>query len=89
MKIQILGRGCPKCKKLEENTEDALEQMEENAEEAAEGLEDIEVEKVYDLQEASKMGLMSAPGLAIDGDLKKQGSVLKPAEIREVIQQEA
>ncbi|QKQ98240.1 thioredoxin family protein [Candidatus Nanohaloarchaea archaeon] len=89
MKIQILGRGCPKCKKLEKNAENALEQMKENAEEASEGLENVEIEKVYDLQEASKMGLMSAPGLAIDGELKKQGSVLKPDEIREVIQQEA
>ncbi|MDY6778426.1 MAG: thioredoxin family protein [Candidatus Nanohaloarchaea archaeon] len=78
MKIQILGRGCPECQKLEENTEKALEDLSG----------DIEIEKVYDLQEASKMGMMSAPGLAIDGELKKQGSVLKPGEIREVIEDE-
>lgn len=76
MKIQILGRGCPKCKKLEENTEKAVEDLEE----------DIEIEKVYDIEEASKMGMMSAPGFAVDGELKKQGSVLKPEEIREVIE---
>lgn len=78
MKVQILGRGCPKCKKLEENTEKAVEDLEE----------DIEVEKVYDIEEASKMGMMSAPGFAVDGELKKQGSVLKPEEIREVIEDE-
>lgn len=78
MKVQILGRGCPKCKKLEENTEKAVEDLEE----------DIEIKKVYDIEEASKMGMMSAPGFAVDGELKKQGSVLKPEEIREVIEDE-
>jgi small redox-active disulfide protein 2 len=76
MKVQILGRGCPKCKKLEENTEKAVEDLEE----------DIEIEKIYDIEEASKMGMMSAPGFAVDGKLKKQGSVLKPEEIRAVIE---
>ena len=76
MKVQILGRGCPKCKKLEENTNKAVEGLEE----------DIEIEKVYDIEEASKMGMMSAPGFAVDGELEKQGSVLKPGEIREVIE---
>lgn len=76
MKIQILGKGCPKCQKLEENTRKAVEDLKE----------DIEVEKVYDIQEASKMGMMSAPGLAIDDELKAQGSVLKPEEIKEIIE---
>lgn len=79
MKVQILGRGCPKCKKLEENTNKAVEYLEK----------EIEIEKVYDIEEASKMGMMSAPGLAIDGKLKKQGSVLKPEEIKEVITNES
>lgn len=78
MKIQILGRGCPKCQKLEENTRKAVEGLEA----------DIEVEKVYDIEEASKMGMMSAPGLAIDDELKAQGSVLKPEEIKDVIEEE-
>lgn len=78
MKVQILGRGCPKCKKLEENTNKAVEDLEE----------DIEIEKVYDIEEASKMGMMSAPGFGVDGELKKQGSVLKPEEIKEVIEDE-
>lgn len=79
MKVQILGKGCPKCQKLEENTRQVSEDLEA----------DVEIEKVYDISEASKMGMMSAPGLAIDGELKKQGSVLKPEEIKEVIEQEA
>ncbi|MFB6115862.1 MAG: thioredoxin family protein [Candidatus Nanohalobium sp.] len=78
MKVQILGKGCPKCKKLEENTNEAIDGLDK----------DIEVEKVYDIEEASKMGMMSAPGFAVDGELKKQGSVLKPEEIREVIEDE-
>ncbi|MDY6771305.1 MAG: thioredoxin family protein [Candidatus Nanohaloarchaea archaeon] len=88
MKVQILGRGCPKCKKLEENTRDMLEQMEEEEDPPLDP-DDIKIEKIYDLQKASSMGMMSAPGLAIDGELKKQGNVLNPGEIREVIEDEA
>lgn len=79
MKIQVLGKGCPKCQKLEKNAEEAIE----------ESGKEIELEKVYDIQEASKMGMMSAPGLAVDGELKAQGSVLKPGEIAEIIEEEA
>ena len=78
MKIQILGKGCPKCQKLEENAEQAIEGVDQ----------DIEIEKVYDIEEASKMGMMSAPGFAVGGELKSQGSVLKPDEIKQIIREE-
>lgn len=76
MKIQVLGKGCPKCQKLEENVREAISQVDS----------DIALEKVYDIQKASKMGMMSAPGLAVDGELKRQGQVLEPGEIVEIIE---
>ena len=76
MKIQVLGKGCPNCKKLEENAKKATKDKE------------IEVEKVYDLAEASKMGMTKAPGLAIDGKLKVQGRIPSPEEIRELVEDE-
>ena len=71
MKIQILGAGCAKCKQLTANAEEALKQM---------GLEDG-VEKVTEIAEIMKFGVMMTPALAIDGQVKSVGKVLTPAEI--------
>jgi len=74
-KIQILGTGCPKCKKLAEN-----------AEAAAEGLEPgFEVEKVTNINEIMKFGVMMTPALAVDGEVKVVGKVPSPDEIRKML----
>ena len=57
MKIQILGSGCPTCKKLYELTQEAVKQLNLN-----EG-----VEYVTDISKIIEMGLMQSPVLAIDG----------------------
>ena len=57
MKIQVLGSGCPTCKKLFELTKQAIEEL---------GLK-IEVEYITDIQRIVEMGVMSSPVLAIDG----------------------
>jgi small redox-active disulfide protein 2 len=57
MKIQVLGAGCPTCKKLFEITKQAVKEM---------GLAD-EVEYVTDMQQIVNMGLMSSPVLAVNG----------------------
>ncbi len=70
-KVQILGTGCAKCQKLTENTQ-----------EAAKGLGiDIELVKVTDMVEIMKFGVMSTPGLVVDGKVVASGKLLKPAEI--------
>ncbi|MCA9758498.1 MAG: TM0996/MTH895 family glutaredoxin-like protein [Candidatus Eisenbacteria bacterium] len=71
MKIQILGTGCPKCKKLAENAETAAKTL---------GIE-YELVKVTDINEIVQMGAMMTPGLAIDGQLKSSGKLLSPDEI--------
>lgn len=64
-KLQVLGAGCPKCKK-----------MAENAEAAAKGLGiEYELEKVTDIDEIVKMGVMMTPALAVDGEIKVTGKV--------------
>jgi len=73
--IQILGTGCPKCKKLAENAEAAAREL---------GIE-YELEKVTDINEIARMGAMMTPGLAIDGQLKSSGKVLSPAEIQALL----
>ncbi|MEJ2647407.1 MAG: thioredoxin family protein [Sedimentisphaerales bacterium] len=74
-KIQILGTGCPKCKKLAEN-----------AQEATEGIEgEFEIQKVTEINEIMKYGVMMTPALAIDGQVKVTGKVPSPDEIKEML----
>jgi len=75
MRIQILGTGCPKCKKLAENTEAAAKAM---------GIE-YAIEKVTDINEIMKFGVMITPALAIDGQVKVVGKVPSPDEIRKML----
>jgi len=76
MKIQILGTGCPKCKKLTENAQAAIE---------ASGVE-AEIEKVTDINEIMGFGVMMTPALALDGEVKSTGKVLGVAEIQKLIE---
>jgi len=57
MKIQVLGSGCPTCKKLFELTKQAVEELDLKT----------EVEYITDIQKIVEMGVMSSPVLAIDG----------------------
>jgi small redox-active disulfide protein 2 len=74
-KIQILGTGCPKCKKLTENAESAAKEL---------GVE-YEIEKVTDINEIMKFGVMMTPALAVDGQVKSVGKVISPDEIKKML----
>lgn len=71
MIIKILGSGCKKCQALETNTKEALLNEEMTA----------KVEKVTDVIDIAKFGIMSTPGLVIDGKVVSSGRVLTPSEI--------
>ena len=71
-RIQILGTGCPKCKQLAENAETAAEEL---------GLE-YELEKVTEIGEIMKFGVMMTPALAVDGEVKAVGKVPPPDQIK-------
>lgn len=74
-KLQILGTGCPKCKKLAEVVDDVAKSM--NL--------DYELIKVTDINEILKFGVMMTPALAVDGEVKVYGRIPKPDEIRNMI----
>ena len=74
-KIQILGTGCPKCKKLAENMQIAATDA---------GIE-CEIVKVTDINEIMKFGVMITPALAIDGQVKAVGKVPSPDEIKKML----
>jgi len=76
MKVQILGTGCPKCRKLEENAVAAVNELGR----------DFELEKISDINEIMKFGVMMTPGLAIDGDVKSTGKVLSVEEIKKLVE---
>jgi small redox-active disulfide protein 2 len=73
--IQILGTGCPKCKKLAENAEAAAKDL---------GIE-YTLEKVTKINEIMKFGVMLTPALAIDGQVKSIGKVVSPDEIKKML----
>jgi small redox-active disulfide protein 2 len=74
-KIQILGPGCPKCKKLAENAEAAAKEL---------GIE-YELQKVTDINEIMKFGVMITPALAVDGEVKIVGKVADVSNIKEML----
>ncbi|MHC4658779.1 MAG: thioredoxin family protein [Planctomycetota bacterium] len=74
-KLQILGTGCPKCRKLAENTEKAAKEL---------GIE-YEIEKVTDINEIMKFGVMMTPALAVEGEVKVVGKVASVEDIKALI----
>jgi small redox-active disulfide protein 2 len=74
-KIQILGTGCPKCKALAQNAEAAAKEL---------GIE-YEIEKVTQINDIMKMGIMVTPALAIDGEVKVAGKVASPEDIKKML----
>ncbi|HOY66477.1 MAG TPA: thioredoxin family protein [Candidatus Ozemobacteraceae bacterium] len=76
MKIQILGTGCAKCKKLAENADVAAKELDLS----------YELVKVTDLNEIMKFGVMMTPALAVDGKVLLTGKVPEPAAIKQLLE---
>ena len=74
-KIQILGTGCPKCKALAENAETAAKDL---------GVE-YEIEKITDINEIMKFGVMMTPALAVDGEVKVVGKVPTTEKVKKIL----
>lgn len=71
MKIEILGPGCARCKKLYAEAEKAI---------AASGLA-VEMEKVERIEDMVRYGIMRTPALVLDGKVKASGRIPSSAEI--------
>ena len=79
IRVQILGTGCPKCKTLFANAEAAVQTA---------GVE-AGVEKVEDIQQIVKLGVMMTPGVVIDGKVVSSGKVLSVDEIAALLKSAA
>lgn len=75
MVIKILGMGCSKCKKLEENAKKAVEEL---------GIE-ATFEKIKDLSDIAEYGVARTPGLVVDEQVKIFGKVASVEEIKDVL----
>ena len=73
--LQVLGPGCPKCKKLAENAEAAAKAL---------GL-DYQLEKVTEISKIMAFGVMMTPALAVDGEVKVVGKVPTVEEIQAML----
>ena len=71
-KLQVLGTGCPKCKKLTEMTEAAAKDA---------GIE-YELEKVTDINDIVAFGVMTTPALVVDGEVKAAGKLPTASELQ-------
>ena len=70
--VQVLGTGCAKCAKVKEHADTAVSEL---------GI-DASVEKVEDIMEITKFGVMMTPALAIDGEVKVVGKVPSVDDIK-------
>jgi small redox-active disulfide protein 2 len=77
MEIKILGTGCPKCKTLEKMTREVVEETGIIA----------NIEKVEDIMEIMRYGVMSTPALVVDGIVVVKGRIPSTAEIKKAIGQ--
>jgi len=74
--LQVLGPGCPKCKKLAENAEAAAKEL---------GIEH-RLEKITDITKILDFGVMVTPALVVNGEVKVAGKVPSPEEIKQMLQ---
>ena len=75
MKVEILGPGCPKCKKLYERAVEAKKELPP----------EVEIEKVEDINRLVQLGIWSSPGIVIDGRVVSHGRVPSTPEIVQMI----
>jgi small redox-active disulfide protein 2 len=75
MKIEILGMGCQKCKALNLAAKQATQELGITA----------EFDKIEDIKEIVKYGVMITPALVIDGVVKSSGKVLNKNDIKAML----
>jgi small redox-active disulfide protein 2 len=75
MKLQVLGTGCSRCKTLTTRVEEAIASLGVAA----------TIEKIENLEEIVKFGVMSTPALALDGKVLFTGRVPTVREIGDLI----
>ena len=80
MEIKVLGPGCANCNRMEELAKNAVKEL---------GI-DAKVEKITDIGQIVMHGILSTPGLIINGKIKHSGKPLPGLDkVKELIKGEA
>jgi small redox-active disulfide protein 2 len=75
IKIEVLGTGCAKCKRLFANAEQAVKELKITA----------ELVKVEDIAEIVSRGVMLPPALSINGEVRAEGRIPDVNEIKKML----
>jgi small redox-active disulfide protein 2 len=71
MNVKVLGTGCTKCKKLEETVKNVMKENNISG----------DIEKVTQIEDIMKYGIMMTPGLVINEKVKSSGNIPKDDQI--------
>lgn len=75
MKIEIFGKGCPKCKQTFKNVQEAVKEV---------GIE-AEICEMKDVTKIADYGVMITPAVVVDGEVKSAGKIPNTEEIKKWI----
>ncbi len=75
MEIKVLGTGCAKCKKLESLTREVVAEQRLTA----------TVVKEEDIMKIMEYGVMSTPGLVVNGKVVSSGRIPSKSEIQKFL----
>lgn len=79
MDIKVLGPGCANCHKMEEMAKNAVKEL---------GV-DAKIEKITDIGQIVMYGILSTPGLIVNGKIKHSGKPLPSLDkVKELIKNE-
>lgn len=73
VKVEILGTGCPKCRRTEEMIAETIKKL---------GIE-ADIVHVTDIDEIIERGVMMTPAVFVDGEKKIEGKIPTESQIRE------
>ncbi|MDA8423133.1 MAG: thioredoxin family protein [Nitrospiraceae bacterium] len=80
MEIKVLGPGCVNCHKMEAMAKQAVTEL---------GIE-ANIEKITDIGQIAMHGILSTPGLIVNGKIRHSGKPLPSLEkVKELIKSEA
>ena len=75
VEIKVLGPGCANCKRLEQITRKIVDSL----------VVDANIEKVTDYQEIVELGVMTTPGLIVNGEVVSSGRIPSETEVTDWI----
>jgi len=77
MEIKVLGTGCPKCRKVYANAQRAIADLGIN----------VKLEKVEDIDEILRYGVMMTPAVVINGRVRASGRIASVEELKKWLQE--